>query len=127
MGLAQQFASVVPAEVLFRHGGNRELSGKAALHQARQRGVIMAAGGEIDPKALPDFVFPIESVPHDWLFPRMGDHATALEEAQDPLADFLHELLDLFLAGRRRRVEHPALAVNIRAVHTVEKQRVEVR
>jgi hypothetical protein len=52
--------------------------------------------------------------------------ATTLEKAQNPLADFLDQRLDLFLAGRRRRVEHAAFAVDVGGEDTVEKGRVEV-
>jgi hypothetical protein len=41
-----------------------------------------------------------------------------VEEAQNPFADFLDERFDLFLAGRRRRVEHAAFAVNVRGEDT---------
>ena len=55
-----------------------------------------------------------------------GDDSAALEEAQDALARSLHELLDIFLAGRGRGVEHLALAIGVRRVHTVEKNGVQM-
>lgn len=42
-----------------------------ALKQSGQRGVIAAGWGGLSQSDLPDEVFAVESVPHDWLFPRM--------------------------------------------------------
>jgi UDP:flavonoid glycosyltransferase YjiC (YdhE family) len=43
-----------------------------ALRQAGHRGVIATGWGALSQSDLPDEVFLIESVPHDWLFPRMA-------------------------------------------------------
>jgi sterol 3beta-glucosyltransferase len=43
-----------------------------ALKQSGQRGVIATGWGELRQSDLPDEVFAVESVPHDWLFPRMA-------------------------------------------------------
>jgi len=43
-----------------------------ALKQSGQRGVIAAGWGELSQSDLPGEVFAVESVPHDWLFPRMA-------------------------------------------------------
>ncbi|MCP4593378.1 MAG: glycosyltransferase family 1 protein, partial [bacterium] len=41
-----------------------------ALKQSGQRGLIATGWGALSQSDLPDEVFLIESVPHDWLFPR---------------------------------------------------------
>jgi len=56
-----------------------------------------------------------------------SDDSTTLEEAEDALARATHEGLDLVLRGRGRWVEHLALAVAVRRVHTVEKDGVQMR
>lgn len=43
-----------------------------ALKQSGQRGVIATGWGGLSQSDLPDEVFAIESVPHDWLFPQMA-------------------------------------------------------
>jgi hypothetical protein len=43
------------------------------------------------------------------------DHATTIEEAQNPLAHFLDQRLDFFLARRKHRMEHATLAVYVEA------------
>lgn len=43
-----------------------------ALKQSGQRGVVAAGWGALSQLDLPDAVFLIESVPHDWLFPKMA-------------------------------------------------------
>jgi UDP:flavonoid glycosyltransferase YjiC (YdhE family) len=43
-----------------------------ALKQSRQRGVIATGWGALSQSDLPSEVFLIESVPHDWLFPKMA-------------------------------------------------------
>ncbi len=43
-----------------------------ALRQSGQRGVIATGWGGLNQSDLPDEVFAIEAVPHDWLFPRMA-------------------------------------------------------
>lgn len=42
-----------------------------ALSLTGQRGVLLVGWGGLAGVDLPDTVFPIESAPHDWLFPRM--------------------------------------------------------
>ena len=42
-----------------------------ALQQTGQRGVLLTGWGGITQTDLPDSVFKLESVPHDWLFPQM--------------------------------------------------------
>jgi len=44
----------------------------AALTRAGRRGVLLTGWGGLDSAQLPDTIFPIESIPHDWLFPRMA-------------------------------------------------------
>src|SRR5450759_2032328 len=55
-----------------------------------------------------------------------GDDSAALEEAEDALAGASHQLLDLLLRGRWRRVEHPTLAVTVGGVAAVEKDGVKM-
>lgn len=43
-----------------------------ALQQAGQRGVLITGWSGIGEMILPDTIFAIDSVPHDWLFPRMA-------------------------------------------------------
>jgi sterol 3beta-glucosyltransferase len=43
-----------------------------ALKQSGQRGVMATGWGGLSQSDLPDEVFSVESVPHDWLFPRMA-------------------------------------------------------
>ena len=43
-----------------------------ALRISRRRGVLIAGWGGMAKTKLPDSVFLVDSVPHDWLFPRMA-------------------------------------------------------
>jgi UDP:flavonoid glycosyltransferase YjiC (YdhE family) len=43
-----------------------------ALERVRQRGILLTGWGGLSRSDLPDTIFPIASVPHDWLFPRMA-------------------------------------------------------
>jgi sterol 3beta-glucosyltransferase len=43
-----------------------------ALARAGQRGILAAGWGGLRSRGLPDSVFQIEAIPHDWLFPRMA-------------------------------------------------------
>jgi len=43
-----------------------------ALAQARQRGILLSGWGGLSDSDLPDDVYQIDSVPFDWLFPRMA-------------------------------------------------------
>lgn len=43
-----------------------------ALRISRQRGVLIAGWGGMEKTKLSDSVFLVDSVPHDWLFPRMA-------------------------------------------------------
>jgi sterol 3beta-glucosyltransferase len=43
-----------------------------AVRQARVRAVFASGWGGLQHEALPDFVFPIESAPHEWLFPQVA-------------------------------------------------------
>jgi len=43
-----------------------------ALAATRQRGVLLTSVGGFLPENLPDSIFGVQSVPHDWLFPRMA-------------------------------------------------------
>lgn len=43
-----------------------------ALKQTGQRGILLTGWGGIVPTDLPDNVFLLNSVPHDWLFPQMA-------------------------------------------------------
>ncbi len=42
-----------------------------ALRKTKQRGILVTAWGSVEHLRLPDNVFQIDSVPHDWLFPRV--------------------------------------------------------
>jgi UDP:flavonoid glycosyltransferase YjiC (YdhE family) len=42
----------------------------SALRAARQRGLLLTGWGGLSQADLPDDVFKLEAVPHDWLFPR---------------------------------------------------------
>ncbi|MBV9123807.1 MAG: glycosyltransferase family 1 protein [Planctomycetes bacterium] len=66
-----------PVYVGFGSMNNRnaeEVAGlvREALGRAGQRGILLTGWGGLAPTNLPDTIFPIESVPHDWLFPRMA-------------------------------------------------------
>jgi sterol 3beta-glucosyltransferase len=41
-----------------------------ALRETGQRGVLLSGWGELGAGYLPDSIFRVDSVPHDWLFPR---------------------------------------------------------
>jgi len=43
-----------------------------ALARAGRRGVLLTGSGALSGDDLPDEIFPLESAPHDWLFPRMA-------------------------------------------------------
>lgn len=43
-----------------------------ALMKARQRGILVTGWGGLADAHLPDEILPMESVPHDWLFPRVA-------------------------------------------------------
>lgn len=43
-----------------------------ALARTKQRGVLLIKQSELGNAQVPDAVFTIESIPHDWLFPRMA-------------------------------------------------------
>ncbi len=43
-----------------------------ALEQSGQRGVLLTGWGGLQPHDLPHSVLAVDSVPHDWLFPRMA-------------------------------------------------------
>ena len=43
-----------------------------ALQQAKVRGVIVTGWGGLKPSLLPKTIFKIDSVPYDWLFPRVS-------------------------------------------------------
>jgi UDP:flavonoid glycosyltransferase YjiC (YdhE family) len=43
-----------------------------ALECSQQRGLLLTGWGGLHQSALPDHVFKIDFVPHEWLFPRMG-------------------------------------------------------
>jgi sterol 3beta-glucosyltransferase len=44
----------------------------AALKQTRQRGILLTGWGGLSNADLPDEVFKLESIPHDWLFPQVA-------------------------------------------------------
>lgn len=44
----------------------------AALKQTRQRGILLTGWGGLSETDLPDDVFKLESIAHDWLFPRVA-------------------------------------------------------
>ena len=43
-----------------------------ALEKTRQRGVILTGYGGLSDSKRPDYLFPVDTVPHDWLFPRVS-------------------------------------------------------
>jgi UDP:flavonoid glycosyltransferase YjiC (YdhE family) len=43
-----------------------------ALKRSGQRGVLLTGWGGLQPRDLPDDVYAVDSVPHDWLFPQMA-------------------------------------------------------
>jgi UDP:flavonoid glycosyltransferase YjiC (YdhE family) len=43
-----------------------------ALERAGQRGILMSGWGDLGNIPLPDSVYRVDSVPHDWLFPRVA-------------------------------------------------------
>jgi len=43
-----------------------------ALRLSGQRGILLTGWGGLSPTALPDTVYQIDFVPHDWLFPRVA-------------------------------------------------------
>jgi sterol 3beta-glucosyltransferase len=43
-----------------------------ALARTGQRAVLHTGWGGLSSGDLPDYVFPVEAIPHDWLFPRMS-------------------------------------------------------
>ncbi len=43
-----------------------------ALERSGQRGILLTGWGGLQTGDLPDSVFAVDSVPHDWLFPRMA-------------------------------------------------------
>ena len=44
----------------------------SALKETGQRGILLGGWTELGTGDLPDFVFQVDEVPHDWLFPQMG-------------------------------------------------------
>lgn len=44
----------------------------AALAKTKQRGILLTGWGGINASDLPETVFKLESIPHDWLFPQMA-------------------------------------------------------
>ncbi len=66
-----------PVYIGFGSMGNRDPRATAelvlkALEMAGQRAVLSSGWGGLEAGALPDTVFPVGSVPHHWLFPRMA-------------------------------------------------------
>lgn len=43
-----------------------------ALEETQQRGILLAGWGDMGKGLLPDNIFRVDSVPHDWLFPRVA-------------------------------------------------------
>jgi sterol 3beta-glucosyltransferase len=43
-----------------------------ALARSGQRGILLRGWGGLQPGDLPDSVYAVDSVPHDWLFPQMA-------------------------------------------------------
>jgi UDP:flavonoid glycosyltransferase YjiC (YdhE family) len=43
-----------------------------ALSRSGLRGIILSGWGALSHDRLPDFVFPIEEIPHEWLFPQLA-------------------------------------------------------
>jgi UDP:flavonoid glycosyltransferase YjiC (YdhE family) len=75
----EQFLAAGPPPVYIGFGSmsNRQPAEIAALtikalQMAGQRGVLLTGWHGLDQASLPDSIFKIDSVPHDWLFPRMA-------------------------------------------------------
>jgi sterol 3beta-glucosyltransferase len=43
-----------------------------ALRESGQRGILLGGWSDLGSGDLPDFIFRVDAVPHDWLFPRMA-------------------------------------------------------
>jgi sterol 3beta-glucosyltransferase len=43
-----------------------------ALRESGQRGILLGGWSELGSGDLPDFIFRLDAVPHDWLFPRVA-------------------------------------------------------
>ena len=43
-----------------------------ALARSKQRGILLTGWGGLSNADLPDSIFKIDSIPHDWLFPQMA-------------------------------------------------------
>jgi sterol 3beta-glucosyltransferase len=43
-----------------------------ALECSQQRGILLTGGGALSQERVPDHVFPLDSIPHDWLFPHVA-------------------------------------------------------
>ena len=44
-----------------------------ALERSGQRGILLTGGGgALSPERVPDYVFLLDAIPHDWLFPRVS-------------------------------------------------------
>jgi UDP:flavonoid glycosyltransferase YjiC (YdhE family) len=73
------FLASGPAPVYVGFGSMREQDAAEltqivveALRRARQRGVLLTGQAGLGAGKLPDEIFAVEAIPHDWLFPRMA-------------------------------------------------------
>jgi sterol 3beta-glucosyltransferase len=73
------FLNCGPAPVYIGFGSMNNRNPKAmtnlvveALRLSRQRGVLITGWGGMEKTELPDFVYATDSMPHDWLFPRVA-------------------------------------------------------
>ena len=70
-------AGAPPIYIGFGSMGNRDAAATAelvlsAIAQTGQRAVLSSGWGGLQPDTVPDSVYLIDTIPHDWLFPRMG-------------------------------------------------------
>jgi UDP:flavonoid glycosyltransferase YjiC (YdhE family) len=79
-----------------------------ALEQTGQRAIVLSGWGGVETQDLPDTVFRVESVPHEWLFPRMsaiihhGGAGTTVAAAKAGVPSMIIPFLgDQFFWGRR--------------------------
>src|SRR5450759_1264139 len=86
-------------------GTSRRCTGGSSREQSRQERILLAHGLVAD-----DGHFTVAWGGHE------GDGPAALEEAEDALARATHDVLDLLLRGRGRRVEHLALPIAVGGV-----------
>jgi UDP:flavonoid glycosyltransferase YjiC (YdhE family) len=58
--------------MITRHAGQLLDRVLAALAQTGQRAVLLSGWSGLDLTDLPPSIYPVDSIPHEWLFPRMA-------------------------------------------------------